>query len=113
MADPNSSMNPSPTPPPGWSMDPKDLDYEDDWVAEDGCGTMLAAKYKLERCTPIMIRLDPHNDVVLFESGGKFYLYSQMTGAFSQIIVPDTLDEIIAVMKGERRRKNLVQKAIT
>lgn len=55
---------------------------------------------------------DPHLGDVIFEGGGGFYQICQMGGDLFQITSPETLGEIIAVMKGERRRKSLRQKRL-
>lgn len=85
-------------------MDPKELDYEGDWLAEDSWGHALITGYKLGKCTPIMCREDSSGGgEVIFKSSGKFYLYNQLGLELYQLIAPTTLNEIIAIMKGERK----------
>ncbi|KAK4864203.1 hypothetical protein LT330_009996 [Penicillium expansum] len=97
-------------PPPGWTMDSDELDYEGEWATPDTWGYQLATTHKLGKCTPIMC--DPQGGEVIFEADGKFYEICQMNGELFQITFPETLGEIVAVMKGERRRKNLQMKRL-
>ncbi|KAJ5184650.1 hypothetical protein N7491_007481 [Penicillium cf. griseofulvum] len=100
-----ASENQPVSPPPGWTIDPEELDYEGEWAAVDSWGYRLATSYELGKCTPIMC--DPQGGGLIFEASGKFYRVDQMSGDVVQIILPETLGEIVAVMKGESRRKTL------
>lgn len=86
-------------------MDPEELDYEGAWAAIDSWGYRIATSYKLGKCTPIMC--DPQGGGLIFEGSGKYYKVDQMSGEVVQIILPENLREIVAVMKGESRRKTL------
>lgn len=44
---------------------------------------------------------------VLFEASGKFYMVYQMSEEVARILLPETLGEIVAVLKGESRRQSL------
>lgn len=102
------------TPPPGWTMDPKELNYEGEWAAEDSWGYNLAVDFELGKCTPIMCRTDYGGGEVLFEAGGKFYLYDELGLHLRQITSPTTLDDIIALFKGDKKAKNSLKcKAIS
>ena len=91
-------------------MDPEELDHEGEWAAPDSWGYRIAASYELGECTLIMC--DPRGGGLIFEASGKFYMIDQMPGEVVQIILPETLDEIVAVMKGESRRKKLKTKLL-
>lgn len=84
-------------------MDPEELDYEGEWATPNTWGYQLTANYNLGECTPIMC--NPQEGELIFKGGGKFYQICQMGGDLFEITSPKTLDEIIAVVKGERRRK--------
>lgn len=84
-------------------MDPEELEYEGEWATPNTWGYQLAANYNLGECTPIMC--NPQEGELIFKGGGKFYQICQMGGDLFEITSPKTLDEIIAVVKGERRRK--------
>ena len=92
------------TPPPGWTMDPEELDYEGDWLAEDSWGHALITSYRLKKCTPIMCRQDNMGGgEVIFECSGKLFLYNQLGLDLYELIRPATLDEMLAIMKKERK----------
>jgi hypothetical protein len=91
-------------------MDPEELDYEGEWATPETWGYQLAVTYNLGKCKPIMCL--PQMGEVIFEGDGKFYQIGQMDGQLSQITSPDTLGEIVAVMKGERRQKRLQRKRL-
>lgn len=101
------------TPPPGWTFDPEELDdcvdSESESLAQGNWGHNLMIKNKLGPCTPIMCR--DEQDEVIFESSGKFFLYNQIGGGLFELAGPkaalSSLDEMIAVMKGERRARGL------
>ena len=80
------------------------LDYENEWAAESGFGYALAAQYGLKNCTPIMCETSrSHDSGVIFESEGKFYYHDQLTLGIYVYVRPETLEDIIAVMKGEKK----------
>ncbi|KAJ5622537.1 hypothetical protein N7528_005769 [Penicillium herquei] len=54
MAKVNPLMSRSLTPPPGWTIDPEELNEEENWVAEDGLARNIADMYGFQQCTPIM-----------------------------------------------------------
>lgn len=63
---------------------------------------------KLEKCTPIMCQDHSTTDGgVIFESGGKFFQYVQISGELFYLAGPkkaiDSLDEIIGIMKREKK----------
>jgi hypothetical protein len=49
---------------------------------------------------------------LIFKASRKFYMVDQMSCEVFQIILPETLVEIVAVMKGESRRKRLKMRSI-
>ena len=86
-------------------MDPEELDYECEWAAVDSWGYHLATTYELGICIPIMC--DSQGGEILFEASGKFYMVYQMSIEVARILLPKTLSEIVAVLKGESRRQSL------
>lgn len=40
---------------------------------------------------------------MIFESSGKLFLFDQIGGGHYQLIRPATLNEVIAIMKGEKK----------
>lgn len=85
-------------------MDPEELDYEGDWLAEDSWGHALIKVYNLGKCTPIMCRDDNMGGgEAIFECDGKLFLYNLLGLDLYVLIRPATLDEMIAIMKGVRK----------
>ncbi|KAJ5891837.1 uncharacterized protein N7473_008065 [Penicillium subrubescens] len=54
MAASSKRPNSQATPPPGWSMDPEELDYETDWAPEGSWGYQIGVDYGLGKCIPVM-----------------------------------------------------------
>jgi hypothetical protein len=67
--------------PLGWTMDPKELDYEDDWATSDGRGCRLAVEYNLGKCRPIM-RI-PELGEVMFE--GRWEILSNLPDGWRSV----------------------------
>ncbi|KAJ5272415.1 hypothetical protein N7478_007540 [Penicillium angulare] len=84
-------------PPPGWSSKPEDLEYEDDWEAEDSMAQEICEELNIGRGRPIMY--DCTISCYLFEAGGKFYLWDCVGYGVFEITSPKTLDGIIKTMK--------------
>ncbi|ODM15336.1 hypothetical protein SI65_09277 [Aspergillus cristatus] len=59
--------------PEGWTTDPEEMDYGDEWTAEDSMGQGLARGMDLgDRAYPIMY--DPKRYFIMFMAGGNFYI---------------------------------------
>ncbi|KAJ5120308.1 uncharacterized protein N7515_009696 [Penicillium bovifimosum] len=84
-------------PPSGWGSKPEDLEYVDDWEAEDSFGQELCKQMNLGRGHPIMCHCT--KNAYLFEAGGKFYFWYWVGLDVLEITSPTTLDEIIKTMK--------------
>ncbi|KAJ5176640.1 uncharacterized protein N7482_002517 [Penicillium canariense] len=93
-------------PPRGWGTKPEDLEYEDDWEADDSVGQWLGAELNLGIGRPIMFHY--RGLTYMFEAGGKFYSWYCIDLAVSEITSPTNLDEIIRIMKekGEEALKD-------
>ncbi|KAJ5927353.1 hypothetical protein N7516_009126 [Penicillium verrucosum] len=76
-----TSENHPVSPPPGWTMDPEELDYEA-WEMH-----------------PYHVR-SPGGGLI-FEGSGKYYKVDQMSGEVVHIILPENLGEIVAVLDDE------------
>lgn len=83
--------------PPGWSNAPEDLDYDSDWATSDGDGQVLCALYHLGKGRPIMWNDDAC--YLMFEAGGKLYIWSRLTLEVYEIVSPADLDGIIEGLK--------------
>ncbi|KAJ5608877.1 hypothetical protein N7528_009444 [Penicillium herquei] len=79
-------------PPSGWGSNSEDLEYEEDWEAEDSFAQELCEKMKPGRGCPLI---------------GKFYFWYCVGLEVFEITSPTTLDEIIKTMKerGDRAVK--------
>ncbi|KAJ5369621.1 hypothetical protein N7509_014233 [Penicillium cosmopolitanum] len=75
----------------------QDLEYEDNWEAEDRFGQHICEQLNLGRGRPIMCHCTDH--AYLFEAGGKFYFWYCVGLDVFEITSPITLDEIIKTMK--------------
>ncbi|KAJ5541547.1 hypothetical protein N7494_006623 [Penicillium frequentans] len=85
------------SPPPYWSMDPEELDNEIEWVPQGSQGHKIGVVYRLGECVPVMCNLN--GSEVIFTAGGNFYEHDFITFDTFKIIFPETLEDIVAVMK--------------
>lgn len=95
--------------PPGWSIDPADLMYDHEWATDDSDGQLLCADYHLGKGRPVM--WDRGACTLMFEAGGKFFLWSRIDQEVYEIVSPADLDGIILDIK-RRGRKALKLKAL-
>jgi hypothetical protein len=85
------------SPPNGWTIDPEELDYEEEWAADDSIGQKITANYHLGKGRPVMYR--PNGCLLMFEAGGKFYWWNRIDWCVYEIVSSTDLDEIITIMK--------------
>jgi hypothetical protein len=76
---------------------------------EDVYGYQLVIGFELGKCIPILPRTDPEAGEIMFESGGKFYLYDLISWELRRTTSPTILDGIITLVKGHYKAKNAVK----
>ncbi|KAJ9228945.1 hypothetical protein DTO169E5_8994 [Paecilomyces variotii] len=95
-------------PPKGWTIDPEEIDYENEWAPQNSDGQCMAIEFGLKDPRPIMVTTpDTGSPFVLFQSGNKFYQWNQVENSVWEIVKPQDLDAILEVMteNGERALK--------
>jgi hypothetical protein len=85
------------SPPNGWTVDPKELNYEYEWAADDSIGQELTADYRLGKGYPVMYC--PDGCLLMFKAGGKFYWWNRIDWGVYEIVSSTDLGEIITIMK--------------
>jgi len=89
-------MSRPPSPPNGWTFDPEELDYEEEWAADDSIGQEFTAAHHLGKGYPVMCSLE--GDLLMFKAGENFYFWGREDDKLFDIVSTD-LDEIISIMK--------------
>jgi len=102
-------MSRPPSPPDGWTFDPEELDYEEEWAADDSIGQEFTAAHHLGKGYPVMCSLEGARDLLMFKAGENFYFWSRIDDELFEIVSSTDLNEIISIMKegGALRWKHL------
>jgi hypothetical protein len=88
-------------PPKGWSNDPEDLDYDDDWADDDSLGQRTCRYLGANgRGRPLLFHDDW--DLLLFEAGGKYYIWNLISRSRYEIISTTDLNEILDLLREDR-----------
>lgn len=90
------------TAPPGWTTDPEELDYENEWATEDSLGQTMTRNMKLGRGEPIMFH--DADCTIMFKAGERYYFWNRLDCNVYEILDFHKLSDIITLMieKGER-----------
>ncbi|KAF7590760.1 hypothetical protein BBP40_002375 [Aspergillus hancockii] len=88
--------------PDGWTDNKNELHIEALWGDTDGNGNLMAAEYGLASPTPIMCSTRRSGDAMyIVESGGKFYLWSQINDEVFELEGVQSKEEIVqTIQKG-------------
>ncbi|KAJ9218929.1 hypothetical protein DTO169C6_8730 [Paecilomyces variotii] len=75
-------------PPKGWTIDPEEIDYENEWAPQNSDGQCMAIEFGLKDPRPIMVTTpDTGSPFVLFQSGNKFTNGIRLRTAFGRLFI--------------------------
>lgn len=87
------------SPPEGWSADPEELAYDEQWAKDDSVGQQFCQNLGVGKGRPVLCN-DEFGELI-FEAGGKFYLWHQIGDSVSEIVSPADLDGILDVLRSK------------
>ena len=84
------------TPPPGWTNDKEDLNYDYYWAAKHCVGQLMTKWKRLTDPQPIMCSDgESGNGLYMFQSGTKYYIWNEIEGDVWKIVSPAKLEDIL------------------
>ncbi|KAK2756948.1 hypothetical protein FQN54_004916 [Arachnomyces sp. PD_36] len=86
-------------PPEGWSADPDELAYDEQWAKDDSVGQKYCQDWGVGKGRPVLCN-DEFAELI-FEAEGKFYMWYQIGDSVSKIVSPADLDGILDVLRSK------------
>ncbi|KAF9249939.1 hypothetical protein DTO013E5_6527 [Penicillium roqueforti] len=75
------------TDPPGWTSNPSNPLYQEEWIGADSEGQVIARDYGLQPGQPVME--DDYGWHTIFLSGNKFYLWGRLNDEVEEFVSQD------------------------
>jgi hypothetical protein len=88
------------SPPPGWTADSKELNFDYYWDDPDGDGQMIAKSRQLASPQPLMrLTRDSGELLYMIQSGDNYYIWNQIEESVWKITKPTTIVEITVAIR--------------